>query len=291
MPDGTNVWHSYLAPILVEFYGTFFLTFVANIAGAKALDPDTMQYETAAHTPALAVGMVLAILVYSGGHISGGHYNPAVTFGILLRGKISFSMALLYFVSQMLAGMTGGCVGTYLTGQMAYPYVDGDGLGKAVAMSILFSFLLVQTVLSTATSKAILGNQWFGLTIGMVVFVFATCAATFPGSVVNPAVSSGMYFAAFTMDETTIGGAYDGTEHSPVKYTAGAYWNCLVSPMIGALFAAAWYRVTSPKEFGTKKHGLPPSGHVHQNLEHSKITDVLAGGGNDSKNENAPLKS
>lgn len=268
----TKTWHTILAPLLVEFYGTFFLTFTANMAGSVTVS-NTGMVKAYAHTPELAIGMVLALLVYSGGHISGGHYNPAVTLGIVLRGKIEMHMVPLYMASQFLAGMSGACAATYLTGQLAYPYVAD--VGQAMCMSMLFTFLLVQTVLATATSKAVLGNQFFGLCIGMVVFVFASLAGQFPGSAVNPAVASGNHFAAWTMKDGLAGGSYLGGEWNPAEYDGKDYWVVLVGPFAGAILAALWYRITSPNEFNTKKHGLPAQGHVHQNLKSSNLGDIL----------------
>lgn len=269
----TSVWHSYVSPLLVEFYGTFFLTLTANMAGqtVEAHNPAD-GLVGAADTAALAVGMVLTLLVYSGGHISGGHFNPAVTLGILLRGKIDPIRGFLYWVVQFLAGMAGASVGTYTTGELAYP--SPDDIGKSLLMTILFSFLLVHTVLATATSKAVLNNQWFGLSIGMAVFVFATVSAKIP-SAVNPAVASGNHFAAWCMGESQFGGQYVGTELSPNVYDGKNYWIVLVGPLIGAIIAAVWYRITSPKEFNTKKYGLPSQGHVHQNLKSSNLADIL----------------
>jgi len=263
-----------LPPFLTEFYGTFFLTLtVALVFGTVDLSHNNT-------TPALAVGMVLAILVYGGGHISGAHYNPAVTLGVVLRGKLPPMVAGLYLVSQFLAGMIAGVIGNYVNNKLVYPGVgDSFSVGQAVLVEILYTFLLVTIVLSTATSKAVLNNGWFGLSIGMAVFVGVSVTGHMSGAALNPAVGLGLHFGAFCAD---------GREDGLNKYKSDDWWVYLVAPLVGGMFAAAWYRLTSPSEFGFKKTGkMPAKGHVHTNLNTSDPTKVSG----DVDDVNQPLRS
>ena len=82
--------------LVVEFIGTFFLVFTVGMA---VIDPG------AGAMAGLAIGTVLAVMIFAGGHISGGHYNPAVTLGVLLRGKVTINDAVGYWVVQVAAGI------------------------------------------------------------------------------------------------------------------------------------------------------------------------------------------
>ena len=89
--------------LVVEFIGTFFLVFTVGMA---VIDPG------AGAMAGLAIGTVLAVMIFAGGHISGGHYNPAVTLGVLLRGKVSINDAVGYWVVQVTAGIVAVVVVT-----------------------------------------------------------------------------------------------------------------------------------------------------------------------------------
>ena len=90
---------------LMEFIGTFFLVFTVGMTviggGAGALAP-------------LAIGASLMIMVYAGGHISGGHYNPAVTLGVWLRGKCDAKDVVPYWVAQIAGAFAAGACVKYL---------------------------------------------------------------------------------------------------------------------------------------------------------------------------------
>ncbi len=86
---------------VMEFMGTFFLVFTVGMTviepGAGALAP-------------LAIGSALMVMVYAGGHISGGHYNPAVTLSVLVRGRISSKDTVAYMVVQIVAGLVAAAI-------------------------------------------------------------------------------------------------------------------------------------------------------------------------------------
>src|SRR6267142_6468541 len=96
---------------LVEFIGTFFLVLTI---GMTVIDP-----VVAVGFAPLAIGSALMIMVYAGGHVSGGHYNPAVTFAVWLRGRCATADVLPYVVSQILGSLAASFVVLYLKGDPA----------------------------------------------------------------------------------------------------------------------------------------------------------------------------
>jgi aquaporin Z len=166
----------------VELIGTFFLVFTVAVS---SLSRSTF-------TP-LAAGAALMVMVYAGGHISGGHYNPAVTMAALLRRRIGLRDAAAYWIVQLAAGL--------LAGLIAHAVVDPDSVttlhpvGRAVAavalVEFLFTFALCYVVLNVATSKDQVDNSFFGLAIGFTVLAGAFAAGGISGGAFNPAVSLG----------------------------------------------------------------------------------------------------
>src|SRR6476659_7786324 len=91
--------------LVVEFIGTFFLVFTV---GMVVIDPG------AGDLAPIAIGSVLAVMIFAGGHISGGHYNPAVTLGVLLRGKTTLPEAVGYWIVQVAAAVVAFVLVSYL---------------------------------------------------------------------------------------------------------------------------------------------------------------------------------
>ncbi|MGC8642216.1 MAG: MIP/aquaporin family protein [Isosphaeraceae bacterium] len=178
-----------IAKYVVEFIGTFFLVFTV---GMTVKSPDA-----AADLAPLAIGSALMIMVYAGGHISGGHYNPAVTLGVTLRGKCTWNDAIPYWVAQFVAAVVAaGAVwfikGTATGGQPAPP---GPGTYNAAAWFLgefLFTFALVYVVLNSATARGTEGNSFYGLAIGFTVMVGAFAVGPVSGGAFNPAVGLGV---------------------------------------------------------------------------------------------------
>lgn len=165
----------------IEFIGAFFLVFTVGMVsidpGAGALAP-------------LAIGTVLAVMVYAGGHISGAHYNPAVTLAVWLRGKSSSKDALAYMTAQVLAGAAAAFVVLYLKDSSATSLTIESG--PALVAEFLFTFALAFVVLNVATAKSTEGNSYFGFAIGFTVLVGAYAVGSVSGGVFNPAVAVGI---------------------------------------------------------------------------------------------------
>lgn len=169
--------------LVVEFVGTFFLVFTV---GMVVIDPG------AGDLAPLAIGSVLAVMVYAGAHISGGHYNPAVTLGVLLRGKAAINDAAGYWVVQAAAAVVAAVVITIMKPTMPATALNADlDILPALLAEFLFTFALVYVVLSVATAKGSEGNQYFGFAIGFTVLVGAFAVGSISGGAFNPAVMLG----------------------------------------------------------------------------------------------------
>ena len=167
---------------VVELVGMFFFVLVVGCTviggGAGPVAP-------------LAIGSVLMVMIYAGGHVSGGHYNPAVTLGVTLRGRCSWAEAPIYMASQLFGSALAALVVKYLEVKAKAPTPMALDLGPALLAEFLFTFALVWVVLNSATSKNTAGNSFYGLAIGFTVMVMAAAVSRISGGVFNPAVAVG----------------------------------------------------------------------------------------------------
>jgi len=166
----------------VEFIGTFF--FVLTV-GLTVIDPG------AGVAAPLAIGSVLMVMVYAGGHISGGHYNPAVTLAVWLRGRCPAQDVPFYMIAQWLAAAAAGLLSLYLKGNPAMTPM-APNVVYALIVEFLFTFALAYVVLNTATSKNTAGNSYYGLAIGFTVVIAAYSAGAISGGAFNPAIALGI---------------------------------------------------------------------------------------------------
>jgi aquaporin Z len=167
---------------LVEFIGTFFLVFTVGMTvvdpGAGALAP-------------LAIGSALMIMVYAGGHVSGGHYNPAVTLAVWLRGRCPASDVPAYMGSQIAAGIVAAMLTLALKGDPTVIPADLN-IFPALVAEFIGTFALAYVVLNVATAKATAGNSNYGLAIGFTVMTMAFALGAVSGGAFNPAVATGI---------------------------------------------------------------------------------------------------
>jgi len=168
---------------LTEFIGTFFLVFtVACVVLAE--NPNVIG--------AIAIGFALMVGVYAGGHISGGHYNPAVSLAAAIRGALDWKQLIPYWISQLLGAAGAAC----LMAQVFVFKVAEEcpfNLKEIAVGEFLFTFLLCYVVLNVATSKKTEGNSYYGLAIGSVVVVGAFAVGGFLcHGAFNPAVAAGL---------------------------------------------------------------------------------------------------
>ncbi|HEX5005270.1 MAG TPA: aquaporin [Gemmatimonadales bacterium] len=206
--------------LLTEFIGTFFLVL-------------TIGLTVVAQSPfaPLAIGSGLMMMVYMGGHVSGAHYNPAVSLAIFLRGKLDAKLLLPYWGAQ-LAGAIVAAHGTMLI--MGSPLVVAPSSSippiYPLVLEFLFTFALALVVLNTATATATQGNSYYGLAIGFTVMVGAFAAGPISGGAFNPAVGLGPAL----VDMLFAGGSF------------GQAWIYLVGPLLGAWAAAAVFKLQNP---------------------------------------------
>jgi len=167
---------------LMELIGTFFLVFTVGCTvvgnGAGALAP-------------LAIGSALMVMVFAGGHISGGHYNPAVTLGVWLRGKCPTRDVAPYMISQIIASVLAALAVKYLKAGATVQPMSLTTL-PALLAEFLFTFALVFVVLNSATAKGTAGNSFYGLAIGFTVMTGAFAVGNISGGAFNPAVAFGI---------------------------------------------------------------------------------------------------
>ena len=166
----------------VEAIGTFFLAFTVAAAVLSG----------SIFTP-LAAGAVLMVMIYAGGHISGGHYNPAVTMAALVRGRISVTDAVGYWIAQAVAGVAAGAAARAIINPLHVHTLtlSGHALVAAALVELIFTFGLCYVVLNVATSRDQLGNGFFGLAIGFTVLAGAFAVGGISGGAFNPAVALG----------------------------------------------------------------------------------------------------
>src|SRR5579862_2066532 len=138
-----------------------------------------------------AIVSALAVMVFAGGHISGGHYNPAVSFAVFLRGKLSMKDLGRYWVVQIIAGVVAGYLTIYYKGTPTQAPLPLETL-KAFIAEFLFTFALCYVVLNVATAKGTKGNSYYGWAIGFTVLVGAYAVGTISGAAFNPAVALGI---------------------------------------------------------------------------------------------------
>jgi aquaporin Z len=190
--------------LVVEFIGTFFLVFTV---GMTVKGPDG-----AGALAALAIGSSLMVMVYAGGHFSGGHYNPAVTLGATLRGKLTWNEAGSYWGAQFLAGLVAALLVLFVKGSVtvagapaAAPAAPTEySVAAKLLVEVLFTFALVYVVLNTATAKGTAGNSFYGLAIGFTVVVGAFAVGPVSGGAFNPAVALGVLVSGLSSVELFI---------------------------------------------------------------------------------------
>jgi aquaporin Z len=166
----------------VEVIGTFFLVF-------------TVATSVLSHSPfaPVAAGLALMVMVYAGGHISGGHYNPAVTMAALWRGAVGPADAGVYGIAQLAAGVVAALLARAVVNPRAVAtlHPTGHALVATAVVELLFTFALCYVVLNVATSRSQQGSSFFGLAIGLTVAAGGLAVGGISGGAFNPAVALG----------------------------------------------------------------------------------------------------
>lgn len=201
--------------LVVEFIGTFFLVFTVCEAVKSGSD-----------VAPLAIGAALMVMVYAGGHISGGHYNPAVSTAVLVRGKLASNEWGPYVVAQLLGALIAAALARVVTG--GGHTVPMPGVGKQLIAEFLFTFALGYVVLNVATARGTEGNSFYGLAIGGIVLVGAFAVGGVSGGAFNPAIALG----------ASVTGLFKWSH----------YWIYLIGDLVGAVLAAGAFLFVQPDE-------------------------------------------
>jgi aquaporin Z len=202
--------------LVVEFVGTFFLVFTVGMASA-----------TAGVLAPLAIGSALMVMVFAGGHVSGGHYNPAVSTAVYVRGRMAPSEYIAYFAIQLAAAVVAALV-VIILGYDPANTVKVAGEGKMLIVEFLFTFALAYVVLNVATAKGTEANSFYGLAIGFTVATGAFAVGAVSGGAFNPAVAlGGMVMGILSWSDI---------------------WVYLLANLAGGAAAAALFLYTQPAE-------------------------------------------
>ena len=169
--------------VAVEGIGTFFLMLTIGLA---------VQEPGAGTMAPLAIGTVLMVMVYAGGHVSGAHYNPAVTLAVLVRGRATPHDLVGYWVLQIVAAALAAVTVLWFKGQGPLMPMDIE-IGPVLMAEFLFTFALAFVVLNVATVRGVEGNSYYGLAIGFTVMAGAYAVGPVSGGAFNPAVTLGSF--------------------------------------------------------------------------------------------------
>ena len=207
---------------LTEFIGTFILVLTVGLA-----------VHTGSPMAPLAIGSALMIMVYMGGHVSGGHFNPAVTLAVAMRGKLPLGDVVPYWIAQVLGAFAAALMVNVITGSTFAP-APGEGVSalQALLVEFFYTFALCAVVLNSATHRKTAGNSFYGLAIGFTVATGAFAGGAISGGAFNPAVGIGPIVMS------SLKGA-DGF---------GNLWLYLVGPLAGGALAAIVFRLVNGAE-------------------------------------------
>jgi aquaporin Z len=207
-----------LPKYICELIGTFFLVLTIGctvVGGGDGV------------IPPIAIGSALMVMIFAGGHLSGGHYNPAVTLGVWLRGRCDAKDVVPYIVAQVAGAVLASLAVRYLRSGVEVAAANPD-VGRALLAEFLFTFALVYVVLNVATAKGTSGNSFYGLAIGFTVLTGAFAVGDISGGAFNPAVA--------------VGFSVMGLSAWP------NLWIFLVANFLGGAAAALAFRVSNPTD-------------------------------------------
>lgn len=201
-----------------EFIGTFFLVF--TVCAVSLSGPSLAP---------LAIGAVLAAMVFAGGHISGGHYNPAVSLAAYIRGRLGLIDLACYAAAQLLAGIVAAFVARYIVPVDPEQFtIANSDLLRAFLAELLLTFALAYVVLNVATSHDHPNNSFYGLGIGLTVLAGAVAVGGISGGAFNPAVGAGVVVAGIA--------------------SVNVLWIYLVATLAGGAAAGVVFRALNPDD-------------------------------------------
>ena len=207
--------HTMQQKLTTEFIGTFFLSLTICTAAV---------YGSAGDYAPFGIAATLMVMIYAGGHISGAHYNPAVTVSIYLRGACEKDEVLPYIFSQVIAAVSAAIVVESLLFPDALSPEVADLGTDAVVAELLFTFALAYVILNVATTESTSGNGYYGAAIALVVLAGAITVGSISLASFNPAVTSALIVSG--------------------KLALADSWMHFVPQFVGAIMATYVYKST-----------------------------------------------
>ena len=201
--------------LTTEFIGTFFLSLTICTAAV---------YGSAGDYAPFGIAATLMVMIYAGGHISGAHYNPAVTVSIYLRGACEKDEVLPYIASQVIAAVSAAIIVESLLCTDALSREMADLGTDAVVAELLFTFALAYVILNVATTESTSGNGYYGAAIALVVLAGAITVGSISLASFNPAVTSALIVSG--------------------KLALADSWMHFVPQFVGAIMATYVYKST-----------------------------------------------
>jgi aquaporin Z len=220
---------------VAEFIGTFTLIFIGGGAGIVS-GQDIVAV-------ALANGLAIGIMVTNLGHISGGHFNPAITLGFVATRRITLPLAVAYWMSQFAGAIVAAAIlrGLFSHAKFlgAVPHAAGFGAGKGLVVEIILTFFLVWAVFATAVDPRGAFKSIAGLAIGLTITIDVLMGGPLTGAAMNPARAFG---------PELLGNFW------------GECWIYYLGPAIGAVIAATGYEYLYLRPLRPPVVGTPESG-------------------------------
>ncbi len=202
---------------VTEFIGIYFLvlTIGLTVLGGTPFAP-------------LAIGGALMVMVFMGGHVSGAHYNPAVSIACAMRKKLPWSEVPPYIGAQLAGAVAAALTVRGILGQ-TFTIAPAEGIGATTALAVeaLYTFALTLVVLNVATIQKTKGNSFYGLAIGFTIVVAAYAGGPLSGGAFNPAVGFGPILVHSIFADGTL----------------GDIWIYVVGPLIGAAGGAGVFGI------------------------------------------------
>ena len=198
---------------ITEFIGTFFLVLTIGLTREPVY-----------------IGVMLMAMVYMGGHISGAHYNPAVSIAMIYRGLLTTKEAIKYILSQLAGAFLAALTVNWFIGDvMQVAPSNTASVMQILAVEAIFTVALMLVILNVATHPKTAGNSYYGLAIGFTIMAAAFAGGGISGGVYNPAVGTGPILV-----DVILG---DGK-------TLANLWYYFVGPIFGAMAATCVYEFT-----------------------------------------------
>jgi aquaporin TIP len=238
LPPLADLWRR----SFVELLGTFALVFV----GAGTIMSLGPQSDAGTLEVALATGLTIAVMVTAVGHISGGHFNPAITFGFILTRRISALIGVAYWLAQMLGGVLAALLLRWIfpaanrdAANLGAPSVQTIDIGAALVVEALITFFLVWVVFAMTTDARNAYTGVTGLAIGLVIVFGMLFGYTLTGGAFNPARAFGPELISNSWSDA---------------------WIYYVGPLAGGAIAALLYDEVYLRAAGPARVGPPETG-------------------------------